>query len=118
MSLKIELVERALLPKANLAALCREFGVTRPTAYKWIERFEKYGYAGLEEKSRRPHSAPYATAEDVVVAIVEARVKYPRWGAKKLVHVLRSKLGDLTPSESTVERVLRRFGKLSNDTKK
>lgn len=118
MSLKIELVERALLPRANLSALCREFGVTRPTAYKWIKRFKKKGYGGLDEESRRPHSTPYATAEDVVVAIVEARVKHPRWGAKKLVGVLRNELGELTPSESTVERVLRRFGKLRQRRRK
>lgn len=118
MSLKIELVERAMLPGANLSALCREFGVTRPTAYKWIKRFKKKGYGGLEEESRRPHSAPYATAEDVVVAIVEARTKHPRWGAKKLVGLLRAEFGELTPSESTVERVLRRFGKLRQRRRK
>jgi transposase InsO family protein len=100
------------------SALCREFKITRPTAYKWIGRFKKHGYSGLEDQSRRPHSAPYATAEDVVVAIVEARVKHPRWGAKKLANLLRAQFGELTPSESTIERVLRRFGKLRQRRKK
>lgn len=118
MSLKIELVERALVPGTNLSALCREFGITRPTLYKWVKRFKKEGHDGLEELSRRPQSAPYATAEDVVMAIVESRVKHPRWGAKKLVNVLRAQLGELTPSESTIERVLRRFGKLRQRRKK
>ena len=112
MSLRIEFVERASLPGANIAALCREFEVSRPTAYKWIKRFKERGYDGLEELSRRPASAPLATAEDVVVAVVEARVKHPRWGAKKLVNVLRRELGENTPSESTIERILRRAGQL------
>src|ERR1043165_10095306 len=95
MSLKIEFVERASTPGANLAALCREFDVSRPTAYKWLERFKCDGYDGLEEKSRRPATAPYATGEDVVVSIIQALTKHPRWGARKLSIVLRRELGEL-----------------------
>src|ERR1041385_5953483 len=112
MSLRMDFVERASAPDANIAALCREFSVSRPTAYKWLKRFKAGGYDALEDESRRPASTPLATAEDVVVAILNARVKHPRWGAKKLAVVLRRELGDLTPSESTIDRVLRRSGQL------
>ena len=118
MSLKIDFVEQASLPDANFAALCREFRISRPTGYKWLRRFKERGYDGLDEQSRRPRSAPLATAEDVVVAIVEARDKYPRWGAKKLVRILRSSLGENTPSAATVHRVLKRLGRVRKRTAK
>jgi transposase InsO family protein len=112
MSSKIAFVEEASQPDANIAALCRKHGISRPTGYEALRRFKKDGYAGLEELSRRPKSTPLATAEDIVAAIVEARAKHPRWGAKKLVVVLRRKFGELTPSVRTVHRVLERFGQI------
>jgi len=43
-------------PRANIAALCREFTVSRKTGYKWLKRFAQGGLSGLEERSRRPLS--------------------------------------------------------------
>src|SRR5262245_61814029 len=112
MSLKMAFVEKAVRPGAQMAALCREFGVSRQTGYKWLNRFKRSGYDGLEESSRRPRSAPLATAEDVVMEILKLRDRYPRRGPRKLVNLLRAKLGTQTPSVSTVARVLRRFAKV------
>jgi len=118
MSSKIEFVEKASQPGANIAALCREYEISRQTAYKYLRRFREAGYAGLEEQSRRPSSTPLGTAEDVVVAVLAARAKHPRWGAHKLVGVLRQSLGDLTPSERTIHRLLLRVGQVRSRRKK
>jgi putative transposase len=109
MSLKIEFVQRATASGANVSALCREFGISRETGHKWLNRFNESGYEGLEERSRRPSQAPLATAEDLVVAIVDAREAHPTWGPHKLRIVLARRFGALTPSESTIKRVLKRF---------
>ena len=112
MSLKMEFVERATRPGARVSTLCRDFGISRQTGYKWLRRYKRDGANGLEEESRRPKSSPLATAEDVVVAILEIRDAYPRRGPKKLVRQLRAKLGEQVPSVATVARVLRRFSKV------
>jgi transposase InsO family protein len=112
MSLKMEFVEAASRPRANVAALCRDAGISRQTGYKWLRRFRAGGFEALEEESRRPKSAPLATAEEMVVAIVAARSKYRSWGAKKIHLLLRRQFGDDTPSESTIARVLTRFGQI------
>jgi putative transposase len=114
MSSKIEFVESAIKPKANIAALCREHGISRQTGYKLLKRFKKQGYEGLDEVSRRPKTTPLATAEDVVAAVLAVRARYPRWGAKKLMVVLRRSLGEATPSVRTVHRLLKRFGKIKS----
>jgi len=107
MSLKIEFVERAEKGE-SISQLCKEFSISRPTGHKWVKRFREHGYDGLEEKSRRPKSAPLATAEDIVIAVLEARNAHPTWGPKTLVPLLRRRLGELTPSERTVCRILQR----------
>lgn len=112
MSSKIEFVEKATKPKANISALCREYGISRQTGYKLLRRFKQRGYEGLEEESRRPKTTPLATAEDVIAAVLAIRKRHPRWGAKKLMVVLRRSLGEATPSARTVHRLLKRFGRI------
>jgi putative transposase len=111
MSLKIELVERHLAGEA-LAPLCREAGVSRTTGHKWVKRFKEMGHAGLEEVSRRPRSTPLATAEDLVLATLEAREIHPRWGPQKLHVLLRRRFGEQTPSVRTIARILKRANKV------
>lgn len=107
MSLRMEFVERAKAGE-KMAALCREFGISRTTGHKWRKRFETSGYEGLEEESRQPKASPLATAEQLVTAVLDARLKYPRWGARKIQGMLQRKFGEGAPSERTVARILRR----------
>ena len=107
MSLKLEFVEKAMQPGAKLAPLCREYGISRPTGTKWVKRFKAEGYAGLEERSRRPASSPLTSAEELVMVVLEQRDRHPSWGAKKLADLLRKRFGDATPSPSTIARILR-----------
>lgn len=112
MSLKMEFVERALKPGVRMTTLCREFGISRETGYKWLNRYKKLGPDGLEEQSRRPKNTPLATAEELVLAVIELRDAYPRRGPKKLFGQLQRRFGAQTPSVSSIARILRRFGKV------
>jgi transposase InsO family protein len=112
MSLKLEFVQKATVPGANISALCREYGITRQSGHKWLKRYQTEGYNGLEERTRRPKQTPLGTAEDIVASILEAREAHPTWGPHKLALLLRRKLGPSTPSERTVARVLSRFDKI------
>jgi putative transposase len=107
MSLRMEFVERVGKGE-KIAALCREYGVSRTTGHKWAKRFAEKGFEGLEEESRRPRSTPLAMGEDIVLAVLEARDKHGRWGPRKLRDVLHRRLGDQTPSERTISRILKR----------
>ena len=59
----------------NFSALCREFGITRHTGYKWVERYD----AGqpLTDRSRRPHTSPSKTPEEVELLILAVRSENP-----------------------------------------
>ena len=67
-----------------MSALCREFGISRKTGYKWAGRYCELGAAGLADRSRRPHASPTAIAPDLADALVRARKRYPFWGPRKL----------------------------------
>jgi transposase-like protein len=92
MSLKIEFVERAAKPGARMSVLCREYGISRETGYKWLNRFKREGPDGLEERSRRPRASPLATAEDLVVAVLDVREAYPRRGPRSCSSCSRESL--------------------------
>jgi transposase-like protein len=38
----------------DAGAVCRRFGISRPTLRKWLRRYDAEGEAGLREHSRRP----------------------------------------------------------------
>jgi transposase InsO family protein len=94
--------------KKPFAALCQEFGISRPTGYLWVSRYRAAGVAGIAEQSRRPHHSPERTASDLEQRVVEARHSYPDWGARKLEIVLARNGIDLT--RSTIHRILLRHG--------
>jgi transposase InsO family protein len=95
----------------SFAELCRRYGVSRKTGYKWIDRFEREGGAGLVERSHRTNHCPHATTPEVREALLELRRKYPRWGAEKLLTLLaHAHPSWRLPSCSTAHEILRRHG--------
>ena len=110
MSLKLELVTLAKRPDANLRRLCRRFGVSPKTAYKWIERFDHGGAAALAERSRRPHRSPTRTDGAVERLACAMRQEHPAWGGRKIRHRLLALGHRDVPAASTLTDVLRRHG--------
>jgi transposase InsO family protein len=109
---RLEFVVRASKGDSCLAALCREYGVSRQTGHLWVKRYQEGGAnAVLEERSRRPHLSPRATKEEMVAAIRELRRDKPDWGARKLLAVLRGKHPEWEKvCATTVHRILDREG--------
>jgi putative transposase len=95
----------------SLAEICRRHGVSRPTGYKWCERWEAEGEAGLQERSRAPAHNPRAMSEKVRERLVELREEHPHWGARKLRKCLeKSCPGEVRPAASSIAALLRREG--------
>ena len=95
----------------TMTTLCERYGISRKTGYKLVARYDAEGAAGLDERSSRPGHSPQATAPRVVDALVALRTKYPTWGGKKLVVVLKENHPTWTlPAISTANEVLKRHG--------
>ena len=73
----------------TMAELCARYGVSRKTGYKWLDRFEEEGRAGLRDRSRASHQCPHRIPADVAAVICAARRQHPTWGPAKLLAWLR-----------------------------
>ncbi len=95
----------------NFSSLCREFGITRKTGYKWIER-EKLN-VGFKDLSRSPKTLPTKTSVETEQAILSLRKENPGWGARTLRKVLENEGFSVLPCERTVNNILNRNGCIS-----
>lgn len=112
MSLRQELVTLMMDPQANVRALCRRYGVSPKTAYKWRQRFRQQGADGLVDRSRRPRRSPGRTAAHVEKAVVAVRAEHPAWGGRKIRRVLANRGHRCPPAPSTITDILRRHDRI------
>jgi transposase len=76
----------------SMASLCREFGISRKTGYKIVDRYRECGLEGLTDRARRPHRYANRLPEQVEAAIVAAKREKPSWGARKICERLLRRL--------------------------
>ena len=94
----------------TMTELCIRYGISRPTGYKWRDRYLTDGPAGLTEHSRAPRTSPLAVAPDVVELIL-ADSRTHGWGARKiLARLQRRDPARAWPARSTIDDILRRHG--------
>lgn len=103
-------MEAAADPDRSVAEVCREYGISRRTGYKWIKRHKDRGELGLCDRSRRPHSRPLETNAEMALRVIELRRDKPRRGPKKIHQLLLRAHGDEAPSQRTIARILERAG--------
>ncbi len=95
----------------NLAEVCRRFGISRKTGYKWLARYEALGIDGLRERPPLAFEPPGRLDTARELAIVELRKEHPLWGPKKLRALLQqSRPEQAWPAASTFGEVLKRNG--------
>lgn len=95
----------------TMAELCRHFGITRKTGYKWLERYEGAGLEGLQDQSRAPHRQAHAVPDETEDRVIALRERHPFWGARK-IRALLERDGEVkpVPAVSTIGSILRAHG--------
>jgi len=105
---RIQFVLVASRPTTNLAAVCRAFGISRKTGYKWLERHAAAGsVAALEDRSRRPQRSPARTSAAVTARVIALRTQFG-WAGEKLAPLLAAEGLRLAPR--TIDRIIAREG--------
>lgn len=95
----------------RMTDLCREFGISRKTGYKFLERYERMSVVGLEDQRRAPGRIPHRTPPEIIELIVATRREHPTWGPRKLLSYLEPRNeGIRFPAPSTVGDLLDRLG--------
>lgn len=109
MELRREFVMLARQEGANLSALCRRFGISRKTGYKWLARAVD-GDGELSDRSRCPRHSPRRTPAVIEAAVLRVREAHPCWGGRKIARRLADLGEPQVPAPSTVTAILRRHG--------
>lgn len=93
----------------SMSELCDVYGISRTLGYRYLDRFETEGMAGLLERSSAPSSCPNRTPKPVEKAITDLRKQHRRWGPEKLRTVLSERFPDIEwPASSTFALILKR----------
>ena len=111
MEQKVEFICEWRTQKYSITELCKAFNISRPTAYKLINRFQNEGLEGLVEQSRTPRAHPNKTSAAIEEKIIQIKGKYARWGAKKIRRLLFNECCQQdVPSVVTVHKILKQHG--------
>jgi transposase InsO family protein len=108
---KMVLVAEFLKGTWTISELCRSFGISRKTGYKWIERYKRGGPGALSERSRAPHRCPHSLSDESAQMILAARKEHPTWGPRKILAWISRKNPRMQlPAASTAGDLLKRYG--------
>ena len=108
---RLRFVQEVLTREDAMAAVCRRFGVSRKTGYKWLDRYAQQGVAGLADQSKAPKRQAQAFPAEIEREILALRARYPTWGEDKLKARLERTNPDINwPAHSTIGALLKRHG--------
>lgn len=111
MSERRRFIDDYLRGHASMTVLSASYGISRRVGYKWLTRFLVEGDRALGDRSRRPHTSPWAIEADVATLLLTARRRHPTWGPRKILDYLRPRHGQLQlPAPSTVGALFKRHG--------
>ena len=109
-----EFVRLASSPGANRRGLCRRFGISPDTGYKWLNRYAAAGRSGLADRSRRPRASPERTPAAIEAEVLRIRAaNNGAWGGRKIAAAMRRAGVKAVPAPSTITEILRRHGQLA-----
>jgi transposase InsO family protein len=110
MDQRVEFVLRARAGEETVADLCREYEISRPTGYLWLNRYQQVGsVTGLVEHSRRPRHSPQQRPAEIEAAVLAVRDK-TGWGGPKIAEFLGLRGVQVAPA--TAQRILKRAGRV------
>lgn len=93
----------------TVSNICKRYGTSRKTYYKWNNRYKQKGIEGLLDNSKRPHSTPYRkVTSEIEETILDLRLT-KRFGCSRIKFRLRKVVG-ISLSTRTIYKILKRHG--------
>jgi len=114
MNEKVKFISAWLTNEYTMTDLCKQFNISRETGYKIVNRYKVEGIRGLEEHSRAHYRHPAQTEENSIDMILKSKLRYPKWGPRKLKAWLEDAYKEHKwPAASTIGEILKRNGMVS-----
>lgn len=108
---KKSFIHAYLKKQFGIAQLCRQFQISRPTAYETIRIFQEKGFDGFKEQSKRPHNSPNKTLPEVEDRIIIEKLAWSNFGPDKILARLQKEEPLINwPSSTTIGKILNEYG--------
>ena len=93
----------------TVSIICKRYGTSRRTYYKWKNRYKQKGIDGLSDLSRRPHNIKYnKLTSEIQETILDLRLT-KRFGCSRINFRLKRSIG-LSLSTRSIYKILKRYG--------
>ena len=112
MDQRTDFILRVFQKGDSFTSLCKDYGISAKTGYKWLNRFFDEGIDGLVDRSRRPHRHASQLCEDVICKLIKLKQAHTSWGPKKIVDLYKRQYGN-APSRSSARRIFSKAGLIS-----
>lgn len=105
---RLQVVLAYIQDEASMTALCKQYGISRKTGYKWVERYQEHGKQGLKDLSRAPHNPNSCYESEIIERAIDLKQKKPKWGPKKIAWKLAECFPDLQwPSPTRLYQIFK-----------
>lgn len=103
--------EAILSEELNMSEACRQFEISRPTGYLWLNRYRTEGVKGLSNQSSARLTQTNQTPRKIEKQILNLKYKYPAWGPKKIHAKLKADNPSIDfPGTTTIGNILSQNG--------
>jgi|SRR5687767_6096585 len=108
---RYDFIQQARACGISVARLCRQWKISRKTAYKWLRRYRQKGWRGLQNRPPVARKSPQKIGAKWRRRVRRLRRRHRSWGPRKLHHWLKLRYGPRAlPAPATLGRWLRAWG--------
>lgn len=93
---RLQVVQAYALENSSMTNICKQYGISRKTGYKWYQRFLMQGEKGLKDLSKAPHNPNHSYTDQQINKAIDLKLKRRTWGPKKIL----AKLEEQFPNEN------------------
>src|ERR1700732_876482 len=91
---RLQVVNAYMLGISSMTDICRKFGISRKTGYKWYHRFLDQGEEGLKDLSKAPHNTNHCYTDEQINKAIDLKFRRRTWGPKKILAKLKEQYPD------------------------
>ena len=115
MDLKVQFINDWNTGRFSMISLSQKYGISRPTSYKWLSRYNDLGIEGLKEQSRAPKNCPHRTSKEIIHLVIQEKLKNRKRGPRKVrARLMRLHPEIKFPAISTLAYWLKKEGLVEN----
>lgn len=95
----------------SITSVCEQFGISRKTGYKWLQRFVPQELSSLQDRSHARLTPYPSTPDEIIEELVGVKLQFPDWGPQKVRDYLINKPSEFSiPATSTIGDIFKSRG--------